>query len=231
MSGPPAPVPAFPYEFDPLLRGRARAYERGSLGLTLFAGTVVPLTLALGLLLSGLSRALADGAFALLPRSPGSADALYIVTLSALASALTLPLALYGRHFREKRFAMTRRSLAQFLKDALKSAAFATVVAVALLVPLLYLIRRFENWWVLAAILYAVFLAFSTFILPNRNDVDLDDLPKELRDEMTFVLADRLDDVLAVAMPEDFHMRRQQVLTPDGSSRRTEIREPVAAVS
>ncbi len=167
MSGAPLQVPAFPYEFDPRIRARARDYERGSLALSLFAGTVVPLALALGLLMSGLSRALADGTAALLAQSPGGADALYIVTLSALASALTLPLALYGRHVREKRFAMTRRSLGQFLRDALRSALFATLAAVALLVPLLYLIRRFEDWWALAALLYAGFLAFSTFILPN----------------------------------------------------------------
>jgi ATP-dependent Lon protease len=48
----------------------------------------------------------------------------------------------------------------------------------------------------------------TTFILPRRNEVDLDDLPKELRDEMTFVLADRLDDALAVSMPEAFHQLR-----------------------
>ena len=30
----------------------------------------------------------------------------------------------------------------------------------------------------------------TTFVLPRRNEVDLDDLPKELREEMTFVLAD-----------------------------------------
>ena len=45
----------------------------------------------------------------------------------------------------------------------------------------------------------------TTFILPRRNEVDLDDLPEELKDEMTFVLADTLDDALAVSMPKEFH--------------------------
>jgi ATP-dependent Lon protease len=48
----------------------------------------------------------------------------------------------------------------------------------------------------------------TTFILPRRNEVDLDDLPEELHDEMTFVLADTLDEALAVSMPEEFHGRR-----------------------
>jgi ATP-dependent Lon protease len=44
----------------------------------------------------------------------------------------------------------------------------------------------------------------STFVLPKRNEADLDDLPDELREEMTFVLAETLDDVLSAAMPEQF---------------------------
>ena len=45
----------------------------------------------------------------------------------------------------------------------------------------------------------------KTFVLPRRNEVDLDDLPKGLADHLTFVLADKIEDVLAVAMPEEFH--------------------------
>jgi ATP-dependent Lon protease len=68
----------------------------------------------------------------------------------------------------------------------------------------------------------------TTFILPQRNEVDLDDLPEELKSSMTFVLATTLDDVLAAAMPDEFR------LTPmtNGSratSDRVESREPVAA--
>ena len=48
----------------------------------------------------------------------------------------------------------------------------------------------------------------TTFILPKRNEVDLDDLPEEVRNEMTCVLADTLDDALAVSMPEEFHTLR-----------------------
>jgi ATP-dependent Lon protease len=68
----------------------------------------------------------------------------------------------------------------------------------------------------------------NTFVLPRRNEVDLDDLPKELREEMTFVLADRLDDVLATAMPEEFHLGRNRKVerTPEAT---VETREPVGA--
>ena len=40
-----------------------------------------------------------------------------------------------------------------------------------------------------------------TFILPQQNEVDLDELPPEVRKEMTFVPARTLADVLHVALP------------------------------
>lgn len=42
----------------------------------------------------------------------------------------------------------------------------------------------------------------TTFVLPKRNEVDLDDLPDGARDGMTFVLASTIDDVIAAAFPE-----------------------------
>jgi ATP-dependent Lon protease len=69
----------------------------------------------------------------------------------------------------------------------------------------------------------------ETFVLPRRNEADLDDLPQELRDEMTFVLADTMDDVLAASMPDDFRMTQR----PGGAPSLREqaaVREPVAAV-
>jgi ATP-dependent Lon protease len=39
-----------------------------------------------------------------------------------------------------------------------------------------------------------------TIILPRRNERDLDDIPPELRSELTFVLADRVEEVLEAAL-------------------------------
>jgi ATP-dependent Lon protease len=49
----------------------------------------------------------------------------------------------------------------------------------------------------------------TTFVLPRRNEVDLDDLPAELKEQLTFVLADTMDDVLEAAMPHEFKERRR----------------------
>ena len=48
----------------------------------------------------------------------------------------------------------------------------------------------------------------DTFVLPKRNEADLDDLPEELREEMTFVLAETMDEVLTAAMPGGFTAER-----------------------
>ncbi len=45
----------------------------------------------------------------------------------------------------------------------------------------------------------------KTFVLPALNTPDLDDLPPEIRREMTFVPAQTLEDVLAVALPPTAH--------------------------
>lgn len=50
---------------------------------------------------------------------------------------------------------------------------------------------------VLAARRYGI----KTFILPERNKPDLEDLPREVRDEMTFVPVGTLEEALEVALP------------------------------
>jgi ATP-dependent Lon protease len=37
-------------------------------------------------------------------------------------------------------------------------------------------------------------------VIPKRNEKDLEDLPQEIRDEMKFVLVDRVDEVLTTAL-------------------------------
>ncbi|MCC6314943.1 MAG: endopeptidase La [Thermomicrobiales bacterium] len=69
----------------------------------------------------------------------------------------------------------------------------------------------------------------TTFVLPRRNEADLDEMPAELREEITFVLADTMDDVLAAAMPDEFHMARREPAPAIPESGSGPVREPVAA--
>ena len=40
-------------------------------------------------------------------------------------------------------------------------------------------------------------------ILPKRNEGDLDDVPEQVREQMTFHVAETIDEVLAVALRDD----------------------------
>jgi ATP-dependent Lon protease len=72
----------------------------------------------------------------------------------------------------------------------------------------------------------------ETFVLPRRNEADLDDLPAVLREEMTFVLAETMDDVLAAAMPDEFLARRPGIENSiELAALETSGPEPVAAIA
>lgn len=49
-------------------------------------------------------------------------------------------------------------------------------------------------------VLAAARLGLDTVILPHRNEPDLDDVPESIRDKMTFILADTVDDVIQAAL-------------------------------
>jgi ATP-dependent Lon protease len=67
----------------------------------------------------------------------------------------------------------------------------------------------------------------KTFILPRRNEADLDDLPANLLEELRFVPVDTIDEALQVALPEDFRLRRA-TSAADGLG---EVRERIAATA
>jgi len=46
-------------------------------------------------------------------------------------------------------------------------------------------------------------LGANTVILPKKNENDLDDVPEDVREDLTFILADHVDDVLAVALEDE----------------------------
>jgi ATP-dependent Lon protease len=48
-------------------------------------------------------------------------------------------------------------------------------------------------------VLAAARAGIHTVVLPRRNEADLDDLPPEVRDKLSFVLVDRVDQVLEAA--------------------------------
>ena len=51
-------------------------------------------------------------------------------------------------------------------------------------------------------ILAAARFGLKTIILPKHNEADLDDVPETVRTQMTFILVDTVDEVLAAALEE-----------------------------
>jgi ATP-dependent Lon protease len=51
-----------------------------------------------------------------------------------------------------------------------------------------------------AKVLAAARVGLNTVILPKRNEADLEEIPDEIRSKMTFIFAERVDDVFAAAL-------------------------------
>jgi len=69
----------------------------------------------------------------------------------------------------------------------------------------------------------------KTVIIPKRNERDLEDVPDEVRDQIQFVLADRVQDVLAAALEDGSRGNgRERPRPPNGVRRAGRSRKPAA---
>ncbi len=71
----------------------------------------------------------------------------------------------------------------------------------------------------------------TTFIIPRRNEVDLDDLPENLVNELNIVLVETIDEALEVALPDEFSVQRETRQEAPKASRSSERHDKVAAKS
>jgi ATP-dependent Lon protease len=72
-------------------------------------------------------------------------------------------------------------------------------------------------------VLAAARLGLTTVILPRRNEADLDDVPREIRDTMNFILVDTMDEVLEHALLP------AEPPAVDEESAAEEVHEPIVA--
>jgi ATP-dependent Lon protease len=70
----------------------------------------------------------------------------------------------------------------------------------------------------------------TRFVLPYRNEVDLDDVPEELKEKMTFIPVKTMDDVLDAVMPPKFNKNRKPLLTGGKPSKASRTDELAAAI-
>ena len=59
-------------------------------------------------------------------------------------------------------------------------------------------------------ILAAARTGLKTVILPKRNEPDLEDIPKEIRDKMSFIFADHVDEVFVTALRDAEPVKEQE---------------------
>lgn len=70
----------------------------------------------------------------------------------------------------------------------------------------------------------------KTVILPQANEVDLDDVPQEVRDEMAFVLVEHLDEVLEAAMTPKVESKGATKVEANGNGRSRMVSELLSQV-
>ncbi len=78
-------------------------------------------------------------------------------------------------------------------------------------------------------VLAAARVGIKNVVIPHRNEPDLEDVPDELREDMEFILADTVDDVLEAAMPESFQQRLRE--RREAARQAEQVGEPVTASS
>ena len=70
----------------------------------------------------------------------------------------------------------------------------------------------------------------KTIILPRANEVDLDDVPQEIRDEMTFVLVDHLNQVVEAAITSTAESEKVEIVKMNDNGRSRAVTELLSQV-
>ncbi len=75
-------------------------------------------------------------------------------------------------------------------------------------------------------VLAAYRAGISTVVLPKRNMKDLDDVADDVREQLTFVPVDTMDEVLDTALRPDRHVRHTELLAPPAGALATRTPHP-----
>jgi STE24 endopeptidase len=152
-------------KMPPARRARSNAYFEGGYWLILwdFLTTVFVLWLLLHFRWSVGMRTLAERITRFRPLQ----TALYWVQFMIVMSVLIFPLTVYEGYFREHKYDLLNQNFGAWMGDQLKGLGVGVVLGAILIVPLFGLVRWLgKSWWVWAAVLTIVFVAFVSLIAP-----------------------------------------------------------------
>ncbi|HEY1563836.1 MAG TPA: M48 family metalloprotease [Gaiellaceae bacterium] len=130
-------------EFSPDERARARAYH-GPLYAALFGDLGLATGLLAALAWSSLGHWLFSPARSL---SPVAAAAAYAALVTALSTAVRMPLALWRGWWRERRWGFSTQSAGGWLVDRVKGLAVSLVLGAGAWTAAVALVRALPGWW------------------------------------------------------------------------------------
>ena len=124
----------------------------------------------IGLLVLGASASLREWASSIAVGSPTLVVALYVLVLSLLFDAATLPFSVYRGFLLEQRYGLATETIGHWLKDHAKAVVIGVLFAEAAAVFVYFTLRHWPgSWWVLAGLGYAL----VTIVLVNLAPVVL----------------------------------------------------------
>jgi STE24 endopeptidase len=159
------PEPREGYEYDSSKRALAARYENVKLVLGFIDGTLVPIAFSLLLLFSGASIRLSS-LLGSITNSYWISLGLYLAIFIILLQIVETPLSFYSGFVVDHSFRLSTQTVKGWFLDELKGLGIEVIFAVLAGAVLYYLIRTTPLWWIVAAIIFALFSIFLSTILP-----------------------------------------------------------------
>lgn len=130
---------------SPQTPSRAKTYNRVKFSIGVVSA-LLSLILMLALVLSGLSRAIADWSLSISPHRT-VALLLFAAVVSLMQSALTLPLGFLSGYAIEHRYGLSNQSLARWTREQVKGLLIVLPLAVLVVILLYACLTTYGPWW------------------------------------------------------------------------------------
>ena len=153
------------YSYDEEKRKVAKKYENVKLVLDAVNGTVIPAVFCLILFLSGASTRIA-GLLGSVSGSYWFSLWAYLLVFVIILQLVTLPLGFYSGFVVDHRFHLSTQTIRGWVVDELKGLGLELAFGLLAGTVLYYLIGTTGLWWIVAAVVFAVFSILLSIILP-----------------------------------------------------------------
>ena len=152
----------YPYEFDPKKRKVAKIYSKQRLLLGIVNGIIIEFLALFLVLLLGINVGIKEFVS---PLPTLLVVPAYVFVLITLLTVVKFPLIFYGGYVFEHKYGLSNYTLARWFTDYLKRLLVGYVILIPAFTVLFYL-WAFENWWVIAGVLYVLFSILLHYIYP-----------------------------------------------------------------